>query len=136
MKSRIIRSCFNPPARTYERVSDDLVVDRLGYEPLSVIVERFMRQGFIPRSPQEADLVITDKTTEKDIDYAFDAPDPVTSMSKVEQYEALETAQRLVEQLRKSSNNVPKSTPVDVSPSAPSVQTSDVKNQQEEPKLA
>ncbi len=103
MKGRIVRSCFNPPARTYERVSDDLVVDRLGYEPLSVIVERFMRQGFIPRPSQEADLVITDKTTEKDIDYAFDAPDPVTSMSKVEQYEALETAQRLVEQLRKAS---------------------------------
>lgn len=103
MKGRIVRSVFNLPAPTYECVSDDFVVDRLGYEPLSVIVERFVRQGFIPRPSQEADLVITNKTTEKDIDYAFDAPDPVTSMSKVEQYEALETAQRLVEQLRKAS---------------------------------
>ena len=109
------------------------MTDQLADEPLQSIIERFQRAGVsISVPPDNGGIEV--KSVE-DLDKAFNEP-VVSSMDKVEQLDALATAQRLVEQLRKSSNNAPKSAPVDVSSSAPSVQTSDVKNQQDEPKLA
>ncbi len=109
------------------------MTDQLADEPIQSIIERYQRAG-VPISVPPDNGGIEVKSLE-DVDKAFSQVD-VSSMDKVEQLDALATAQRLVEQLRKKSNNAPKSAPVDVSSSASSVQTSDVKNQQEEPKLA
>ena len=135
MKGRKVRSCFKPPAPTYERVSDDLVVDRLGYEPLKVIVERFMRLGGIPNSPIGADLEISSETTSEDVENAFDAPDPVTMFDKVEQYDVLATAQRLVEQLQKASNTA-KTPHKEAQEEEPITDPTSEKKLQEEPKMA
>ena len=108
------------------------MTDQLADEPIQSVIERFQRSG-VPISVPPDNGGIEVKSLE-DVDKAFSQP-VVSSMDKVEQLDALATAQRLVEQLRKSSNNAPKSAPVDVSASIPSVQTSDVKNQQDDPKL-
>ena len=109
------------------------MTDQLADEPIQSIIERFQRAG-VPISVPPDNGGIEVKSVE-DLDKAFNEP-VVSSMDKVEQLDALATAQRLVEQLRKSSNNASKSAPVDVSSSVPGVQTSDVKNQQDKPDLA
>lgn len=113
MAYKQVYSQCNPPADAGEFNDQESLTDQLAYEPLSEIVARFMAHGSIPGQPEKADLQLTDKTTSDEVDACFEdlATEDVSRLDKVEALDALATAQRLVEQLRKEQVQKPRQAP-------------------------
>lgn len=109
------------------------MTDQLADEPIQSIIERFQCAGVSLTIPSNFDGVIINNAD--DLESAFSQP-VVDTLDKVEQLDALATAERLVEQLRQESNKAPKSAQVSTVAVQTDTQTSDVKKQQDEPKLA
>lgn len=112
--TRKVYSVFDPPADAGEFNPLDSLTDQLADESLQDIVKRFMVNGTIPRVNEASDLQVTAKTTLDDVESCFDdfATEDVSRLDKVEALDALATAQRLVEQLRKEQAQKPNKAPM------------------------
>lgn len=111
--SRKVYSQSTPPAIAGEVFTKESLTDQLADEPLKDIVERFLASGTPLPSFGNSDVVLTETSKAADVEAAFDdfATADVARMDKVEQMDALVTAQRLVEQLRRDASAKPKNEP-------------------------
>lgn len=111
---RKVYAQFNSPVDAGELNPLDSLTDQLADESLQDIVRRFLVSGTIPPQSNNADLQLTDKTSLADVDACFDdfATEDVSRLDKVDALDALATAQRLVEQLRKEQAQKPKQAPI------------------------
>lgn len=96
----VIYSHSKPPKATGQTFTQASLTDQLADEPLKRIFERYIRSGeVLPMVKGDVDANASAAELDAALDDLSDA-DALT-MSRVEQAEALATAQRLLEQLQK-----------------------------------